>query len=131
METVPIRDFGLIEAARRRRVEIFESEPTIALLYTQGDSPHDWLQAGQALECTLLTATVRGVATTLMTQPLEIPTLRALLSRTADGLVPQAIVRFGYGPPSPPTQRRPLDEVVEGLSSVRLRWPMPQSPSPI
>jgi hypothetical protein len=57
MEAVPIRDFGLIEPARRRRVEIFESEPAVAVLYTAGDSPRDWLRAGQALERTLLTAT--------------------------------------------------------------------------
>src|SRR5262245_5561807 len=71
----------------------------------------DWLKTGQALERTLLTATVRGVATTLMTQPIEVPGLRALLADTTAGLVPQAIIRFGYGPP---TLRRPLEEVVEG-----------------
>jgi len=115
METVPIRDFGLIEPARRRRVETFEAEPTIAVLYSTADSPREWVKVGQALERTLLTATVRGVATTLMTQPLEIPQLRSLLADSAAELVPQAIVRFGYGPPSPATLRRPLEEVVDGL----------------
>jgi nitroreductase len=121
METVPIRDFGLIEPARQRRVATFEPEPTIAVLYTAGDSPRDWLNAGQALERTLLTATVRGVATTLMTQPIEIPALRTLLTGTAAGLVPQAIVRFGYGPPSPVTPRRPIEEVVGGSAHARPR----------
>jgi len=115
METVPIRDFGLIVPARRRRVETFEPEPTIAVLYSTADSSRDWVTAGQALERSLLTATVRSVATTLMTQPLEIPNLRALLADAASALVPQAIVRFGYGPPSPPTPRRSLEEVVDGL----------------
>ena len=121
METVPIRDFGLIEPARQRRVATFEPEPTMAVLYTPGDSPRDWLNAGQALERTLLTATVRGVATTLMTQPIEIPALRTLLTGTAAGLVPQAIVRFGYGPPSPVTPRRPIEEVVGGSARARPR----------
>jgi nitroreductase len=116
MEAVPIRDFGLIEPARRRQVEVFETEPTIAVLYSTGDSARQWVITGQALERTLLTATVRGVATTLMTQPLEIPELRELLSDSAAGLIPQAIVRFGYGPTSAPTPRRPLEEVVDGLT---------------
>ena len=50
-----------------------------------------------------------------MTQPLEIPHLRELLTEPGSGLVPQAILRFGYGPASAPTPRRPLEEVVEGL----------------
>jgi nitroreductase len=116
LETVPIRDFGLIEPARQRRVAIFEKEPTIAVLYSRADSRRQWVLAGQALERTLLTATVRGLATTLMTQPLEIPHLRDLLTDPESGLVPQVIVRFGYGPASAPTPRRPLEEVVEGLA---------------
>ncbi len=115
MESVPIRDFGLIEPSRRRAVKVFEKEPTIGVLYSTSDSPRQWIIAGQALERTLLTATVRGVATTLMTQPLEVPRLRELLTEPATALTPQAIVRFGYGPVSPPTPRRPLEEVVDGL----------------
>jgi nitroreductase len=73
MEAVPIRDFGLIEPARRRTVEVFETEPTIAVLYSTSDSALQWVITGQALERTLLTATVRGVATTLMTQTARDP----------------------------------------------------------
>ncbi|MGE5828026.1 MAG: Acg family FMN-binding oxidoreductase [Micromonosporaceae bacterium] len=122
MEIVPIRDFGLVEPARHRHVETFEPEPTIAVLYATGDSPRDWLKIGQALERTLLTATVRGVATTLMTQPIEVPRLRMLLSDTTAALVPQAIVRFGYGPPGTPTPRRPLEQVVDGMASRPTRY---------
>lgn len=122
MELVPIRDFGLVEPARHRHEEAFESEPTIAVLYATGDSPRDWLLTGQALERTLLTATVRGVATTLMTQPMEVPRLRTLLSDTSAALLPQVIIRFGYGPPGTPTPRRPLEEVVD---IVRTAQPTP------
>ena len=116
METVPVRDFGLVEPARQRRVATFEKEPTIAVLYSTGESAHQWVNVGQALERTLLTATVRGVSTTLMTQPLEIPQLRELLADEAAALIPQVILRFGYGPPSPTTPRRSLAEVVHGLT---------------
>jgi nitroreductase len=128
METVPIRDFGLIEPARRRTVEVFEPEPTIAVLYSSGDTQRDWLMAGQALERTLLTATVRGLATSLMTQPIEVPNMRELLADTEYGRQPQAILRFGYGPPSPATPRRPLEEVVAGLSPAMVVGTQPKVP---
>lgn len=120
LEIVPIRDFRLTQdeghlegqPVRRRASAPFEDEPSIAVLYTAGDTPWEWLRAGQALERALLTATVRGLATTLMTQPLEIPDLRALLTDSASGRVAQAIVRFGYGPPSPPTPRRSISDLL-------------------
>lgn len=112
LEVVPIRDFGLVQPARHRTRVPFEDEPTIAVLYTAGDGPAQWLRAGQALQRALLTATVRGLVTTLMTQPLEIPELRALLEDSAGGRIAQAIVRFGYGPPSAPSPRRPLSDVL-------------------
>lgn len=112
LEVVPIRDFGLVHPVYHRARMPFEDEPTIAVLYTVGDGPVQWLRAGQALERALLTATVRGLATTLMTQPLEIPELRALLEDSAHGRVAQAVVRFGYGPPSAPSPRRSLSDVL-------------------
>lgn len=111
--TVPVRDFGLVWPAPRRRVAAFEEDPVLAVLYTVGDSPRDWLRAGQALQRVLLTATVRGLATTLLTQPLEFPELRDLLGCQQDGRRAQAIIRIGYGPLSPPVPRRPLAELLE------------------
>lgn len=115
LETVPIRDFGLTRPAARRRPGSFEEGPTIAVLYTSGDHVPDWIRAGEALERVLLSATVRGLATTLMTQPLEIPELRALLNERGAGRMAQAVIRFGYGPLSPPSPRRPVaDFLVTG-----------------
>ncbi|GAA4711742.1 Acg family FMN-binding oxidoreductase [Phytohabitans rumicis] len=112
LETVPIRDFSFVRPARRRGPAPFEHAPTIAVLYTPGDSPYEWLRGGQALERVLLTATVRGLASTLMTQPVEVPDLRALLQDPAGGYAAQAVLRFGYGPPSAPAPRRSLDDVL-------------------
>jgi len=62
---------------------------------------------------------VRGVATTLMTQPLEIPELRELIADATTGRQPQAIIRFGYAvTTSAATPRRPLADVVD-LPSTR------------
>jgi nitroreductase len=111
-QSVPVRDFGLVQQVGRRRVERFELRPTIAVLSTSSDGPEAWLRAGQALERVLLTATVRGLATTPMTQPLETPDLRALVCARTPDRTAQAIVRIGYGPPSAPSPRRPLDDVL-------------------
>lgn len=111
-EAVPLRDFGLLQHVRRRQVERFEPSPTIVTLSTAGDFPAAWVRAGQALERVLLTATVRGLSTTPLSQPLEIAELRDLLADAAGRLVPQALLRLGYGPQCPPSPRRPLADVL-------------------
>jgi len=111
VETLPLRDFGVTRRTEPRRTARFEPDPTLIVLSTNGDGPREWLRAGQALERMLLTATVRGLASTPMTQPLEIPPLRALLT-PGDGTVPQVILRIGYGPASPVSARRPVSDVL-------------------
>jgi nitroreductase len=109
--TVPLRNFGL-GLPTVRPVARFEADPLIAVLYA-GDTPQDWVRAGQALQRVLLTATAHGVATTLLNQPLEIPRLRKLLTDPDTGLAPHAIVRLGYAQlPAPRTPRRPVAEVL-------------------
>jgi hypothetical protein len=111
-DALSLRDFGLVRRGARRSRAQFETRPTIAVLYT-GDTPRQWLQAGQALQRVLLTATARGVASSLLTQPLEIPQLRRRLTDPASGWAPQAIVRLGYTRRSGAwTPRRPLGDVV-------------------
>ena len=109
-DAVPIRDFGLVQPVAHRWTVPFEPAPTLAVLGTAGDGRHDWLRAGQALQRALLTGTVRGLSSSLLSQPLEVPELRAAL---ADGArPPQMIVRWGYGRPSAPSPRRPVLEVL-------------------
>src|SRR5262249_44147159 len=83
LEALPLRDFGLTHPTEPRRAARFEPDPTLVVLSTAGDGPEAWLRAGQALERVLLTATVRGLASTPMTQPLEIPALRELVGDDA------------------------------------------------
>jgi nitroreductase len=113
---LPVRDFGLVRSPRIRRTLPFEAEPTIALLYTP-DSALAWLRAGQALERVLLTARLRGLGVSLLTQALELPRLRDQLTDHRDGRGrgdrPQAILRLGYAlqsAPAPP--RRPVTTVL-------------------
>jgi hypothetical protein len=112
LETLPLRDFGLTRPREPRRDAVFEPHPALVVIATTGDTPEDWLRAGQALERVLLTATVRGVAATPMTQPLEIPDLRELLTDPAGAGHPQVILRLGYGPACPRSGRRPLSQIL-------------------
>lgn len=86
----------------------FESHPTLLVLSTPGDAAADWLRAGQALQRCLLTATVRQVAAQPITQPLEVASLRRLLTDPAAHRHPQMILRVGYARPAPTSPRRPL-----------------------
>jgi hypothetical protein len=112
LETLPIRDFGLLPPQHRRATEAFEPYPTIMILATHGDGPRDWVHAGQALQRVLLTATWLNLATTPISQPIEIPVIRESLTDTHDGVWAQMILRVGYGRPAPATPRRPLTDVL-------------------
>jgi hypothetical protein len=109
---LPLRDFALGLGAPTATVA-FEPEPTLILLYTTGDNPTNWLQAGSALQRVLLTATQRGLAATPLSQLLEVPKLRTLLADYVNHQVIQTVLRIGYPTtPAPPTPRRPLPEIV-------------------
>jgi nitroreductase len=109
---LPLRDFALGHGAATATVA-FEPDPTLILLFTTGDAPADWLRAGAALQRVLLTATLRGLAATPLSQLLEVPKLRALLGDSATGHVVQTVLRIGYPTtPALATPRRPLDEVI-------------------
>jgi len=112
METMPIRDFGLMQPQPRRTSDRFEPHPTIAVLSTTGDAEPEWVGAGQALQRVLLTATWLNLATTPISQPVEIPAIRELLADRAAGQWAQLVLRLGYGRPAFATPRRPVDDVL-------------------
>jgi nitroreductase len=111
LAALPLRDFDL-DHTTDRRVARFEREPTIALLYTFGDTTQDWLRAGQALERVLLTATAHGLATTPLTQAVEVRQLRQLLSAPEEPQAVQSIIRLGYARRVRQAPRRPLADVI-------------------
>jgi hypothetical protein len=66
------------------------------LLTTAADRPLDWVNAGQALQRILLTATVCGAAVALHSQPLELPMLREFIrTQLSDGAYPHLVLRIG------------------------------------
>jgi hypothetical protein len=70
------------------------------------------VSAGQALQRVLLTATWQNLSTTPISQPVEIPAVRRLLTDARSGKWAQMVLRVGYGRPSTATPRRPLAEVL-------------------
>jgi hypothetical protein len=110
----PQRDFAGRRPVADRGATDFEHTPHLGLLSTPGDTPADWLRAGQALERVLLEATLADLATSLTSHPLETSDLRPLVR---DPLVGrghvQMVLRLGYGPRGPATPRRPVGDVLE------------------
>ncbi|MFE6287739.1 Acg family FMN-binding oxidoreductase [Streptomyces sp. NPDC057877] len=106
---MPMRDFtGPLPALRLPALR-FERHVQVALLWTAHDRPVDWLRAGQGLERVLLTATTRGVRTSMLHQVMEWPDLRAAARLPQRRCSPQLVIRFGYGPDGARTPRASLD----------------------
>ena len=96
----------------------FRSAGVVALLTTVHDRPADWINAGQALQRILLTASTCGAAAALHTQPLEFGWLRELIrTRVSDGAYPQLILRFGMVSQAAVSVRRSPDDVLPAAES--------------
>ncbi len=115
---VALRDF---EVAAPGEVEVpagVDERPLWALLYTTEDTPAAQLRSGEAMSALLLTATARGLAAGIQSQPVEVPGVRAQLEgRLLDALGhAQVLARLGRPDPAAPdlpaTPRRPTDEVL-------------------
>jgi hypothetical protein len=66
------------------------------LLTTAADRPADWVNAGQALQRIMLTASACGAAVALHSQPLELPWLRQYIrTQLSDGACPHLVLRIG------------------------------------
>jgi nitroreductase len=91
----------------------FEEDAQLAVLSTRPGGQASWLVAGQALQRVLLTAAMRGIAVSPLTQPLE--TAQAWLVRDprSGQEEPQMILRIGYGLPVSPAPRRPVSDVLD------------------
>jgi hypothetical protein len=89
------------------------SEPLFAVVGTFHDSLLARLQAGQATQRVLLTATVAGLSVSFQSQVVAVPATRKLMrEQIVGGLWPQAVLRIGYGTPAPALARRDLDDMV-------------------
>jgi hypothetical protein len=110
-DLIAMRDFGGPGRASGRD---FETDPLVAVLGTPGDTVHDQLTAGQALQRVLLTATEHCLAASMISQPIEVPAARDRLRRgLGRSSIPQMVLRIGYGRPGFPTARRPIADTLD------------------
>jgi nitroreductase len=108
----PVRDFAP-DRPGPVRYAWFEDQPQLAVLCTPSESRSDWLRAGPALQRVLLTATLRGIAASPLTQPLETADAWLVRDPGSGFEYPQMILRVGYGLPVPRTPRRPVSELLD------------------
>ncbi|HEU5269697.1 MAG TPA: nitroreductase family protein [Jatrophihabitans sp.] len=112
-DDIPIRDFdtrgtGGLPAATHSSID-----QCLLLLWTPGDNPLAWLQAGEGLQRALLELTRQGYVASIMSQVAEVPAVRAMLRRELDLTgEPHLLLRVGRAPMTPATRRRRLVEVL-------------------
>jgi nitroreductase len=91
----------------------FEEDPQLAVLSTHAGGKNGWLLAGQSLQRVLLTATMRGIAVSPLTQPLETDEAWLVRDPRSGHEEPQMILRLGYGLPVSPAPRRTVTDVLD------------------
>ncbi|SDW51561.1 Nitroreductase family protein [Amycolatopsis xylanica] len=104
---LPVRHFLASSALRA-----YERDPVVAVLLSRTDGPRAQLRAGEAMQRVLLTATDAGLSSSFLSQPMEIPSIRAELRALLGGRqYPQTVLRLGYGYPGTATPRRGIAAV--------------------
>ncbi|HZG89411.1 MAG TPA: NAD(P)H nitroreductase [Pseudonocardia sp.] len=97
-----------------------EDGALLLVLGTASDDTLSQLRAGEAASAVLLHATLLGLATCPLSQPLEVGETRIMIrDRVLGGtLSPQLVLRVGWAPTGEPvraTPRRPVDDTVERM----------------
>ena len=107
------RDFTGGTGQPRMPGKDFEAEPLIAVLTSHLSGTTAEVQVGQALQRVLLTATAGGLATSFLSQVVEVPQTREELRRLVGGTrPPQALLRIGHGWPVGATPRRKAEDLL-------------------
>lgn len=120
---MPNRTFPTSGLGQTRHADPSDDAGTLLVFGTPGDDRASQIRAGEAAGNVLLEATMMGLATCTFTEPLELDDTRDLVRQrvSTTQCFPQLIVRTGWAPvgaePVPPTPRRPLSAVLEGLDS--------------
>jgi nitroreductase len=118
---VPVRDFAMPPH------EGMEIEPggdrgaAYLIMYGTAEGPCDWLRGGEALSALLLTATVHGLSTAVISDVIEVEHSRNLVrGLLGGGGEPYVVIRCGRGAAGdvPDAPRRAPDEVIDGLPLI-------------
>jgi hypothetical protein len=108
-----LRDFTAGAGPERIPGKDFEDEPLIAVLTASLAGALGDVQAGEALQRVLLTATVEGLAVSYLSQLVEVPEVRAAMHQLLGTLrPPQVVLRIGHGWPTPRVPRRAVADML-------------------
>jgi len=90
------------------------SSAGIAVFVGDRADPQHWARVGRSFQRFALQATVLGIRTAHVNQPVEVPSVRAEFAGWlgAPAARPDLVVRFGRGPVLPMSLRRPVAEVL-------------------
>lgn len=92
---------------------LLRSAGVVVVLSTPADTSADWVNAGQALQRVMLTATMCGAAVALHSQPLEFRQLREFIRTQLLGSAhPQMVLRLGSAGERSISVRRPVGDVL-------------------
>jgi nitroreductase len=108
-----VRHLDLGERVAAREAAFLAESPYVGVLATPGDTPADWLAAGQALQRILLVSATSDVYGGFLNAPCQVDDDReALRDLLPDRGYPQVVLRLGYPVTRPPgSTRRRVDEV--------------------
>lgn len=112
------RDLGNGYAHVRPPDGDFEAEPFVVVLSTWMDGPACQVEAGQALQRVLLTATALGLSASFLSQPIEVTENRRQLRQLLPcRLHPQTVLRLGFS--SPVTTSTPRRDPADLIARTR------------
>lgn len=109
-----VRTFDMGKGVAAKDRQLADESPVLAVLSTEGDMPHDWLNAGQALQRLLLTGVRLGLQASYLNQPVQVAALRSKLQQlTGRPGYAQLLLRIGTPTKTPPAApRRPVADVL-------------------
>lgn len=94
--------------------EQIASSAGIAVFICTNQTKADWVNVGRAYQRFALRSTSLGIRHSFINQPIEVPAVRPQLASYLElgDKLPDLIIRFGYGEPTPRTLRRPINQVI-------------------
>lgn len=108
-----VRTFELADGQAAYDHDLAAYSPALLVLGTNGETRRDWINAGMALQHTLLRAKASGFDASFLNQPIELPGMRTrvaeLVGRAGH---PQIILRVGIADEVRPTPRRDVGKTL-------------------